>query len=111
MTKRLDALEACLAKVEAGIEPNQDEFRNALGWRYKDQRHQRAVKAFMGSMDSAMALHEAVLPECRARIDLGRRFRAWVITDQNVKFDAYSSNPARAWLIAILKTLISEATQ
>ena len=65
--------------------------------------------AYNGDLNAARSLHEAVLPGCRARIDVGRRFRAWVITEQNVKFNAYSTDPARAWLIAILKALISEA--
>ena len=47
------------------------------------------------------------MPDHRARIDVGKKYRAWIITPDNEKFDAYSSNPARAWLIAILKALIA----
>lgn len=53
----------------------------------------------------------AVLGECRARIDIGRRFRAWIISPENEKIDAYSNSPARAWLIAIIKALIAQEDQ
>jgi hypothetical protein len=92
MTNRKDALTELLAKVEAGK------------W-HDDGTH--VSLAYSGSLDAAKALHGAVLPDHRARIDVGKKYRAWIITPDNEKFDAYSSNPARAWLIAILKALIS----
>lgn len=56
-----------------------------------------------GSLDAALALHEALLPGWRARLDIGRRNRCWVISPGNEKLDAYAATPARAWLLAILR--------
>lgn len=66
-------------------------------------------RAYNGSLDAAKALHEAVLGgEYRARLDIGRRFRCWIVSPDNSKIDAYSDTPARAWLIAILNALIAQ---
>jgi hypothetical protein len=100
MSNRKNALMQLLAKVEAGssIWPAELDGTGLSDRPFGD--------AYNGSMDAAHALHEAVLPKHRARIDVGKKYRAWVITPDNKKFDAYSINPARAWLIAILKALI-----
>ena len=71
-------------------------------------REEHSRQAYGGSLDAAKALHDAVLPSYKARIDVGRRYRAWVISPTLKKVDAYALNPARAWLIAILKALIAE---
>jgi hypothetical protein len=100
MSNRKNALMQLLAKVRAGdsIWP-----AHLDGTGLSDRPF---GEAYNSSMDAARALHEAVLPNHRARIDVGKKYRAWVITPDNKKFDAYSINPARAWLIAILKALI-----
>lgn len=56
-----------------------------------------------GSLDDALALHEALLPGWRARLDIGCRRRCWMISPDNQKLDAYAPTPARAWLLAILR--------
>lgn len=61
------------------------------------------VKAHHGSLDAALALHEALLPGWRARLDIGCRRRCWMISPDNQKLDAYAPTPARAWLLAILR--------
>ena len=101
MTDRKDALTELLAKVEAGgsIWPAHLDDTGLSDRPFGN--------AYNGSLDAAKALHEAVLPDHRARIDVGKKYRAWIITPDNEKFDAYSTNPARAWLIAILKALIA----
>ena len=70
----------------------------------KDSRAQLCVNAWnKSSLDAALALHEALLPGWRARLDIGRRNRCWVISPDNRKLDAYATTPARAWLLAILR--------
>jgi hypothetical protein len=106
MTDRKDALTELLAKVESGEAVNSRDSSRIWPTGYA-----HAINANHGSLDAAKALHEAVLPDHRARLDVGKKYRAWIITPDNEKFDAYSSNPARAWLIAILKALISDSKQ
>ena len=74
-----------------------------------------AYRAFSGSLDAAKALHEAVLHErtfveihwskrCEeeTRVSINRGLEGWAA--------AQSTNPARAWLLAILEALIAEAS-
>ena len=114
MTDRKAALQALLDAVETGevvqaldavaIWPT-DALSMAVPWL-------DACKASQGSLDAAMALHEAVLPGWEWRL---RNNRAWVwagITcfggDETEDTDM-KGLPARAWLAAILKALIAEA--
>lgn len=69
-------------------------------------------KAFNGSLDAAKALHDAVLPDllwdiwCGTDMN-GRRYYGCNIATVDT---AYHTDPARAWLIAILRALIAQAT-
>lgn len=107
---KIEALEALLVKVQAGDE---SVFHFAkvypVGCKKNDWMH----AAHNGSLDAANALHEAVL---------GVRFNysiqkdrasvmTWAHTIEGKIISAESSNPARAWLIALLKALIWEAKQ
>lgn len=100
--ERLDALRELLAKVEAG---------KSLWEGYSDYHtlqpyHALISDAYHGSLDAAKALHEAVL--------LGWWWKAISPDPHYVQvgrpnigvYSGYSDNPARAWLIAILKALI-----
>lgn len=63
--------------------------------------------AFSGSLDAAMALHEAVLPGWRWFLDCNGRAYVWRRSGDTRPRIAYSAhNPARAWLLAILDALI-----
>jgi len=110
MTKRLDALEECLAKVEAGTVDHgsfMQEWRGSPS--YSAGCGVNAHKAYDGSLDAAKALHEAVLPAYSLQLT---HHDCEVF--QNPRFSHCGEeidNPARAWLIAILKALIWEATQ
>jgi hypothetical protein len=100
----VEALRALEKAVEAGdsfgiIPKGQKALGNGDG----------VCAAFDGSTDAALSLLASVLPGWRARIDIGRKFRAWVISEQNVKIDAYGPNPARAILLAIIRALIAQA--
>jgi hypothetical protein len=113
MTDRKEALEALLAKVMAG-ECSADGF-NIFVDPYDDDSPQvrnYAYQSYNGSLDAALALHEAVLPgewfsSCGS-------WGACVSNDATHVSDSYqceSATYARAWLIAIIKALISEASQ
>jgi hypothetical protein len=119
MTDRKDALTELLAKVEAGDwctklalkalpeshVNDSHEWIDPIGWASRALRN--------GSLDAAKALHEAVLPDWRITHAFG------LISGEVAKFNlthnkkpstyvkAESNNPARAWLIAILKALIA----
>lgn len=74
--------------------------------------------AFSGSLDAAMALHEALLPGWVVGIhkppDHGNRAKCalfWIVNlgsaDGKVEIDSViGTDPARAWLLAILDALI-----
>ena len=87
-------IRALIEAVESGTF-----MMDALPWPHEVT----AYNAFSGSLDAAKALHDALLPGWRARVDTGRRHRAWVISPENRRLDAYSESPARAWLLAILR--------
>jgi hypothetical protein len=100
---RLDALKELAAKVKAGtISSHANDLhltRSAVG----DEWYSCGL-AYTGSLDAAKALHEAVLPRCK-----------WGVGDvwSGVYWDGYylhepsDDNPARAWLLAILRALIA----
>ena len=104
-TPNTAALQALLMKVEAGEWwanlPRPDILHTDLCW-----------KAFNGSLDAAKALHEAVLPgwignfgtDGFAKVAKGGRVQTVM------EVARVDDNPARAWLIAILRALIAQAT-
>jgi len=102
---KLEALEALKAKVEAGtktLNPIPD---------WPRQNMLDIVRAANGSLDAAMALHNAVLPEFVAQFDtLGY---VWVyIPTRNapplMEARAFNEVPARALVIADLEILIKQ---
>jgi len=121
MTK-LEALQNLLERVEAG----KYKFN---GWADQplERKHMAKVDdAFNGSLDAAKALHEAVLPGWRPSIELGGfdAFNRQRPADQWTAVLWYknpssilalegplgkNADPARAWLIAILRALIATA--
>ena len=108
---RKEALAELIAKVEAG------EW-DAAGWgvalSFDDCRRIEAKRAFQGSLDAAKALHEAVLPGWIVHdFSQNSRSMGWSIVLAS-KSGAYATshqggnvgfcdNPARAWLLAILR--------
>lgn len=124
MTK-LKALEVLLGKVKAGSEfycPSKG-FHLAMGgktyeWEGQTKGAMHVGEAYRGSLDAAKALHDAVLPEWIVH-RLGQRHgnvwetclfqldrEGWHSTGC-LKSEAWSANPARSWLIAIIKALIA----
>ena len=69
-------------------------------------------KACNGSLDAAKALHDALLPGWFPGLSqntITKNWCAWVQTDKRAHISVFGRDPARAWLIAILRALISEA--
>ena len=108
---RKEALEALLAKVEAGEEswvnlPRTADLHTDLVW-----------KAWAGSLDAAKALHEAVLPKEGWEVGRTSLYPGMMPGSSEYQFYAfvgwgeykkgYADTAARAWLIAILKALIA----
>ena len=73
-------------------------------------------RAFHGSLDAAKALHEAVLPDKGWHVEWVAKYpalafkpAAWCASvGWGSRHAAYSTDPARAWLLAILDALIAK---
>ncbi len=97
-TTKLDAL---IAAVEAGVLPLPSVYRVTT------RQDQLIEHAFLGSLDAALALHEALLPGWEWDIGKsGKMFDAVVFYPSPFSYCAevaHGENHARAWLLAILK--------
>jgi len=121
MTRR-DALRALERAVEAV-----DKMGTVLAARECFDLHQRRymLKAADGSLDAAKALHEALLPGFRAKIESGgfdaynmaRPVDIWTVSlwakDPMSIMSMFGpmgqdKDPARAWLLAIIGALITQ---
>lgn len=118
---RADALKDALTKVEAETARSAD-FMAAFPQRHEhwdEDCAAHAQSAYLGSLDAAKALHEAVLPGWRLSIsqpeipEIGITFTAIVWPSERGTREHYfrpyaeSETPTRSWLIAILKALIA----
>ena len=119
---RKQALTDLLAKVEAGeFDATEDRPAKFNGfcshWEaargaYTNPNYKTAWLAYNGSLDAAKALHEAVLPGWGYAVSPQYARVVDPIPlygSPNKSKDAINAdNPARAWLIALLKALIAE---
>lgn len=69
-------------------------------------------KAFNGSLDAALRLHNALLPGWDYSIDNVQRVKpfVYVVDDGGPEFHAEAGTPARAFLLAILRALQAQPT-
>ena len=102
-----NALDDLIAAVEAGTWPGAD-MHDALG---TDRRGELAYDAFNGSLDAALALHNAVLPKRYWRIEeWDGAWTAQLPVSTFKRHEATSeASPARAWLLAILRAMKEDA--
>jgi hypothetical protein len=110
MTDRKDALITLLAKVKAG---DTKTGRFSMLMRSVFPYHDKIGNAaYNGSLDAAKALHEATLPDYHLNLalDFCHVLPDWNDGDQRASSGYCDGNPARAWLIAILKALIAQDT-
>lgn len=107
-TPNTAALQALLERVEAG----------RLPWREPDESdlpYARAIhEAFYGSLDAAKVLHDRVLPGWEYGISQNAEepepaayVAKWDAKLAGDGFAAVSYDPARAWLLAILRALLA----
>jgi hypothetical protein len=106
---KVEALKDLLAKIEAGDDAGVlDRSYDVAELSGSRGRYVYIVDAHNGSLDAAKSLHDDVLPEWDWIIGVGG---ATVVNpDENEDSfhgNSYSSNPARAWLCAIVKALIA----
>ena len=96
-------LETLLVKVEAGkaLACPADHFRDVFPVYYSE-----ACFAFEGSLDAAHSLHKAVLPNYGWGVS--NKSTVFLYPPDSRPFSVTATNPARAWLIAIIKDLIAE---
>lgn len=116
---RIDALKALLEKVKAGDDAgfraaNRAVFSTPCQDVAMQLREEHCRHAYKGSLDAAKALHEALLPAPLFQWHLSNEvnFDGFVGSIFGCKQDRYiatshNADPARAWLIATLKALIS----
>jgi len=67
-----------------------------------------AYEAFSGSLDAAKRLHDALLPGWFPGLSQNvhnGQWLAWVQTKRDQHFAATWDDPARAWLLAILRAM------
>jgi len=119
MTERIEMLNVLLQKTEDGD----------LDWPHVESYGHHAVgnctevfSSYLGSLDAAKALHEAVVPGWTRAVDatapeLGIEVKLYPpedVLDEDYSGPArgdHQLSEARAWLIAILKALIAEAKE
>lgn len=108
------ALRELRKRVEAGVFPGGQYGAARRAFPYNEieaNDHGRmAFAAYKGSLNAAMALHEAVLPgwvmesfNLHGEVAIKRR------RPLDTAYGYADGNPARAWLLALLDALIQEA--
>lgn len=105
------ALDKLIEAVEAGTADGAILFDRAFA-KARNGEHHHSRRAYQGSLDAALALHEALLPGHwlgGLRGNCGPRGDNFVAEVHHVRKggvhsnDGVSSTPARAWLLAILR--------
>ena len=107
MDDKLNALDRLIEAVEAGVSINWMEFTPVTGM----ENAMHAGNAHHGSLDAALALHEALLPGWIARVTTGSasagvKYSHCTVEDWDDGTEVDANNqptPARAWLLAVLK--------
>lgn len=101
-------LDKLIEAVEGGT-ATAPQIHDALG---RNALH--AISAFNGSLDAAKALHDALVPNLIAKITVGGvgcKYHHCTLEDWDSGEDTHADNqpdPARAWLIAILRAYREE---
>ena len=116
MSGRKEALGALLAEVEAGAAS--DNLWPIMTGHLSGAKQIYAMRAYKGSLDAAKALHDAVSPVINQYSIVtdptcGKVSVCWWPEGLSVGREVHTEswfqeNPARAWLIAIIKALIVE---
>ena len=114
---RKEALAELIERVQAGDNLSRAEWGEVFPDTPDDDDYPRsmmATSACLGWIDAARALHEAVLSEWRV-LQI-RQMRDWAVRlerftrlhpDHKITKGKHPDDPARAWLLAILRALHS----
>lgn len=114
MTEQIAALDALIEAVEAGSLPEEDwrlmhDIWSPRNWHEIGHNVRYSMH---GSLDAAKALHEALLPGWEWGVTLNSDeptpaayVAKWGAPEGSMGdgFEAQADNPARAWLLAVLK--------
>lgn len=117
---RIGALKVLADKVEAGA-AEAKHFQSAFITPYDEssvETSNRCLHAYHGSLDAAKALHESVLTGCSQysietdptclRVIVSW-WPEWLSGNREIQGVAWhEDNPARAWLLAIIRALIAQ---
>ena len=102
------ALKTLLERVEAGIDETDYWWIDPALGALIEPLCMQGQPAFYGSLDAAKELHEAVLPGWGwGKEALSGKIYVMEIEGNGMEFGE-APNPARAWLIAIIKALIAD---
>lgn len=95
--------------VEAGTVPDETVSLAPFCYSGQFETGRQAMLAYFGSLDAAKALHEALLPEWGWTLDAGDGAYVENRGDFGDIITAdVPGNPARAWLLAILRAKVAE---
>lgn len=101
-------LDKLIAAVEAGRNATWFTIEQAISRPARSNEVEWAQAAADGDLNAALRLHEALLPGCVVH-DLTQYPHFWhVVLNDNTPphfFHGKADNPARAWLLAILRAL------
>lgn len=106
-------LDELIAAVEAGSIARHD-LDAFVRWRGLDDAADECLKAYNGSLDAALALHNALLPgwtrdvdatapECGIAVTLHKPYSGHSHPDEDRAVSADLECESRAWLLAILR--------
>lgn len=108
-----NALDDLIAKVEA--EDHRVGMWQILDDEMNPHAPEYARQAYLGSLDAALALHNAVLPDDGWEVYRTAKYPGMIpgscpspykaIVGWGTQVSAHADTPARAWLIAILKAM------
>ncbi len=103
--EHIKALDTLIAAAESGSIMSMDarSVCHCLGWKFPDMRTKWLLSAEIGSLDAAKDLHEALLPGVMWQRSPNGQFCLFDSFAEEVSYATETDNPARAWLIAILK--------
>ena len=106
---RKEALSELIEKVEAGSFPGDANVTELFGVAPPTRLMVYAYEAFGGSLDAAKELHDAVLPVAWAHVRYTGKYGHATVDMDGEEYDANNApNPARAWLLAILRALYAQ---
>ena len=100
-----EALDKLIESVEAGDQYIERDIQDAFGGYRESYNSSRINRAYRGSLDAALALHEALLPG-PVWITLTGGFAT--ICHDGDEYTGGETAPARAWLLAILRAYRSQ---